>query len=460
MKKTGSLFPAFWMAGLWLGSGCSPSDEAPLPQAPRAAPTASVAVQPRTLTCSGLWTSRPWWMRSLRLWVEEFRYAHPKVDVTIHDEHTNWKLEADKIAEMILSGDFTTDVVRMNTQVYRQVGILLKDPAWGKKHLHDFSTEPDFVQLHRPKLVEWTKKRGRCGGIWPGPYLETKYACIWYNRELGERIGFRPSSLQLTCEEWIEAARKLQIYNQTADQNIGLFGLCDSGRSSYRLLRRLFVSALVDDSGRLPATVPAVSRNAALRSALEFFEQLAAYGVFFRADQGRVDLDLFINEEVLFFPSYTDRFFEMEAAKGEEWMQHAVLLESPVQKPVSFAYGEFEHTWAVMKNGPNRDLGVDFLKYVARAQTASEAEEGSLLHSGLRGSFFASKKRNCPFDTYINSMIKTYQDNVYEAYVEALNFWPETKLRYQGNVVLRNEIFDILLRGVTADEICEMILKE
>jgi ABC-type glycerol-3-phosphate transport system substrate-binding protein len=459
-KKIGALISAVWMAGLWLGSGCSPSDEAkdaPAPVLPQASPEASA---PRTLTCSGLWTSRTWWIDSLYPWVEEFRYAHPNVDVVIHPENTDWNLEADKIVGMIQTGDFTTDVVRMNTYVYRIVSNRLNDPEWGKKHLHDFLNEPDFVQLHRPKLVEWTQNRGRCGGIWPGPYLETKYACVWYNQALGNRMGIRPDALQLSRDDLLDAARKLHVYNQTAEQKVGLFGLCDSGRSAYRLLRRLFVSALVDGAGNLPPEDAAVLRKEALRSALVFMEQLSAYDVFSRAEKTQDDLGLFVREKTLFFPAYTDRYFEMEAANGPEWMEHALLLESPMLKPTNFAFGEFEHTWAVMENSPDCALGVEFLKHIAKAQSVSEAVEGSLLQSGLRSSFFATRKKNRPLDTYINYMIKQYQDNVYEAYVEALKFWPETKPAFQKNVFLRNELNGILLRQNSAEEILEKILPE
>ncbi len=383
---------------------------------------------------------------------------NPDAEVVFSKMDTGTDREAaDEICRMIETGQFTKDIVRMNTYIYRDVAQKLNDWEWGRKHLHDFLEEPDFIELYRPKLVEWTKDRGRCGGIWPGPYLETKYACIWFNAELGEKVGFVPEGMQLSMEDLLSAAQKLHEYNRIAEKKIGLFGLCNANRSTYRILRRLFTSGLVDEDGNLLPPDEAPCRES-LRETLRYFEKLAAFDAFFLCPDKRDDIELFMNEEVLFLPSYTERYFSMLDRNGAEWLEHIQLLESPQLKPTNFAFGEFEHSWAVMENGPNRDLGAAFLKHIAKSQMQAESMEGAKLQSGLRGSFFAELQTKSHFNTYISYMIEKYQDNMHEAYVESARYWPTSNPPYNSPFI-KELLYGILLDGLSADEAYGKIIR-
>jgi disulfide oxidoreductase YuzD len=433
-------------------------------QPPQASPTLQATAaptdtaekgSPRTLTCSKLTTSQSWWEETLERRIEEYKYMHPNTEVLIHIASDDNESEAKRIADMINSGKFMTDLVRMNDHIHRHVSNYLNDPEWARKHLYDFFTDPDFIQLHRPRLVEWTRTQSRTGGIWPGPYLEAVYACVWFNQQLGDQINFHPSFPQLTCDELLEAAEKLHRYNQTAPEKIGLFGLCDRSTSTYRLFQRLYVSCLVDEKGELLPPEKTVNREEAVLEVLRFFEQLAKYDLFFRTTGNKhSNQSLFTQEKVLFYFSYSDRFFAMKQKNGAEWMQRALLLESPTLHPVNFAYGSFEHSWAVMKNSPNSDIAIDFLKHIAVAHTLSEASEGSVSRSGLRGSFFEAAKQNVsPFNAYTEYMINRYQDNIHKAYVEAARRLPA--LDYDNiydAIMLHDLLYDMLLNKTPAQE--------
>lgn len=421
-----------------------------------AAPRATDAESPkRVVTCSSIWNNATGQAHLFDHWLNEFYYVYPEAEIVICPDDGN---EAQMISQMIQTGIIFRDIVRIDTGIYQAVSKILNDPDWGRKYLHDFLQEPNFIRLYRPKLVEWTQNRGRIGGIWPGPYLETKYACIWYNARLGEKIGFKPSSMQLSTDELLSAAQKLQAYNQTSAQKIGLFSMTKVGRSTYRLLRRLYTSALADPQGNLPPMNQA-PRESSLYETLQYFEKLSAFNVHFKSNTYREDIDLFMNNEVLFYPSYTQDYFTLLEANGPTWMKEILLLESPHLKPTHFAFGEFEHSWAVMKNSPNRDLAVAFLKSIPKAQAQAESLEGSMLQSGLRGSFFSTENEGGPYEKYLRYMITKYQDNMYESFVESKRYWPQKKQPYHMPTI-QPLLYDILLHGRTADQTYTTIMTD
>ncbi|MBN2685431.1 MAG: extracellular solute-binding protein [Pontiellaceae bacterium] len=387
----------FYVVCALLAAACSREPE---PAVKPVAPAQS-AVETRPLRWMGHWKGEGQREELVRQVLEEFSYTHPQIDVSFkfavdvlpQKSQTEMGIY---IAEMIRENRWDWDVIWFDPLVYRSVAKELGDWNWGEKYLVDFSGIEAVAGRHKEHLMQGPTAHQYTAGVMPGPYIEGFYYAIWYNRELAEKIGIQVKEEGMTPEDLLGYADQVRVYNLHAEQPVAF--LMDYGGAG--ALRRLFVSLL--RSARKEASEP-VGRADALARTLVVFEALKerfpSDGVLVREDLQQIAQSL-IDEEGLFFCDATWSYTTFDQYDPE-----GLKNLHPAQMPrfrdgVDEVVGGYITTWAVLKDAPGRDEGVELMKYWSRPEIAEEWVRRTKCPSGLEGNLYDPYYGNDVFAKY------------------------------------------------------------
>ena len=346
---------------------------------------------------------------------KEFEFLHPDVRVNlVHDVDLEApgdyfkKRVANTIVEMINSGDIKWDVVFLGITVYNYVAEILGDPDWGKKHLVDFSTVPDFFANHKTFIADTPYYREQTGGIYVGPFIEGLITCLWYNKAVAAKVGIDVLEEGMTATDFIGYAKKLSAYNQQNNTTIPLL----SFSTYYRiegLFEFMFKSQLND-----PETVIEQSysdeKARAFLDTLKIFEELSRYQPILNEGWRELGvwqwMDEYLKGENSLFAAGGTYWYGHFMGRAPEMMVHNVPIEPPVVNYPNGLVGQYSNVWAVMKDSPNRKEAIELLQLWSEPKVAQKWISYTKNPTGLRGNLASLEFHSKEADVYSDFVVK------------------------------------------------------
>lgn len=324
---------------------------------------------------------------------DEFQFLHQDVDVEMRFPAEimgdRGKLITGKyIAEMIRSGRIDWDVVWMDPTIYQTVAEELNDPDWGKKHLVDFSEFPDIVAAQQPFLVEGPDCHKGTGGVFVGPYIEGLYTYLWYNQVVAEKLGLEIKEMGMSADDFLGYFNRIKEYNQTAEVPVSGFAALGWPSSFGRLAYNLYLSDHL--------THPDTPDQEILTKILTVFEEISSCDPLLNntristPEAFKHNARLLADNKALFTIGPTWSYASLQKSVPE-LMPKLRPAQLPGFEEQSFFTGGFISTWAVMKNSPNRDLGIELMRFWCSPEIAQKWVRYTKSPTGLSGTLYDSE---------------------------------------------------------------------
>ena len=320
--------------------------------------------------------------------LEEFQFLHQdmKISMTFASDLLTEKTQANAgqlIADMIRAGRVDWDVIWLDPLIYKTVADELNDPDWGAEYLVDFSDFPDVKAAHRSFLVDGPNCHQDTGGVFTGPYIEGFYSCLWYNTAVAEKLGLEIREEEMSADDLLSYLRRTKEYNQTADVPIsGIADFTASG-SARRLAHNLFLSEHL--------ARPDMPVDEIFARTLRFFEAMQSCDpLLYNTPTWQEAAQLLNDDKALFLIEATWRYSSLQAA-FPELMEKFRPVQIPGFEKQSFYVGGFTPTWAVMKNSPVRDAGIELMRFWCSPTIAEKWVRYTKSPTGLSGNLYSSK---------------------------------------------------------------------
>ena len=398
---------------------------------------------------------------------KEFRFLYPEIQLnvefakTLSNQGKNYKWKsAYNIADMITSGDITTDVVFLDAFIYNHVAELLNDPNWGEKHLVDVSDKPWFRQSQKDFILSSPYYREQTGGLFVGPYIEGFYTFLWQNQETARKVGIELKDRQMSLDEFFSYAKQLAEYNQRHNTSIPFIKLCSWNRLEI-LFEYLFKSLCDDPYFAIEAKYHPMKERLFLET-LRVFEKLSTYQPVLNPDHESLKVDEWIREYLdgdgLFIVAGSYMYSHFLGTYPEKY-ENAIPVEPPIIKYSNGIVGDFITTFAIMKNSPNKDAALNLLKLWSEPKIADRWVAYTKNPTGLRGNLDtpASGIGDDVYTRYIQDMTSQYS-HLPMRYYRTLTYIYGDKNPVTPNE-LRAKLAQILLGKITAQEYYDDVTK-
>lgn len=302
--------------------------------------------------------------------------------------------EAAFLADMIRSGKITWDVVWLDALIYQKVAVLLNDPDWGRKHLVDFNEVPGFKETQKPFLVDGPDCHKQTGDVFTGPYIEGFFYALWYNTEVAAMLGLQIREEEMSADDLLSYARRVDEYNRMANTPVSLFADNYNSGAFVRLAYNLFISAVPNESEE--------NTGPAIRQILETFEKLGRFHPVLYSESNRNWQDtarLLTENKALFMIEPTWRYNMLEAS-FPQGLRKLRLAQMPGFQKQRYYAGGFIPVWAVMKNSPNREAAIRLMQFWSRPEIAEKWIRYTKSPTGLAGNLYDPEYGNDLFAEY------------------------------------------------------------
>lgn len=328
----------------------------------------------KTLRWMGHWQDRGLREQLVLEVRDEFQFLHQDADIVMRFPaeimgERGKVITGKYIAEMIRSGRIDWDVVWMDPTIYQTVADELNDPDWGKKHLVDFSEFPDIKAAHQSFLVEGPDCHKGTGGVFVGPYIEGLYTYLWYNTEVAKKLGLEIKEMGMSADDFLGYLNRLKDYNRTAGVPVSAFTIFGWPSSLSRLAYNLYLSE------HLPH--PDIPDSEILARVLRFFETMSECdplpnNILAKKKYNWKDYAQLIDADRALFmvePTWCHASLDEHFPKLTRKLRPAQL---PGFEKQSFYVGGYIPTWAVMKNSPARNLGIELMRFWCSPEIAQK----------------------------------------------------------------------------------------
>jgi len=341
----------------------------------------------------------------------EYEFLHPEVTINLvfnrdleGSEPSYKKRAADAIVRMIETGEIDWDIVYLDIAVYEHVAERLGDPSWVERHIVDFSRVPGFLDSQKDFFAKDPRYRERFGGILTGPFIEGYLQNMWFNEEVAARAGLKVKERQMTFDDLLGYAEGLKRYNQAHQTSIPFIKLSSWNRIDL-LFENLFKSLFDDFQSAVEITFNEEKKTAFLRTLLAFEELSSCQPA---VNEGWRNLtfndfkkEFLFDDDALFIMAGTFMYSNFRGLDVDE-SRKMKPVENPVMRRANGLIGDYTPTFAVMKNGSNREIAVDFLMSWAQPKNAEKWVRYTKNPTGMKGhlSEAVSKEINVFDDVY------------------------------------------------------------
>lgn len=344
--------------------------------------------QSNTLRWMGHWKGEGGREKLVTHVLGEFRFLHPELEVEFQFARDilpekSQEAAADYLVEMLQAGRTDWDVIWLDSMIYAEVAKRLDDRDWGRKYLVDFSEIPGFPETQKDFLVKGSRKGRYTGGVLVGPYIEGFFYTAWYNRDLAKKLGIQIREEGMTEQDLIGYVKQVHAYNQTAHEPVSAFlNMPNSGSMSRLFYGLLASSCIVRDE-------PQVTEQDYARTE-SVFRDLAALCPFGKnpgfSDWPEAARFMLQENRALFFFDATWRYGGFQAVCPDE-LNRLGLAQMPAFEGRACRIGGHMPTWAVLKNAPGRDAGIELLRFLSRPAIAQRWVRDCKCPTGLKGEF-------------------------------------------------------------------------
>ena len=351
----------------------------------------------QTLRWMGHWKNEGFREQLVLETLENFRFVHQDIHVTFEFAtdllpEKSQICQASNIVSMIHSGNIEWDVIWLDPYIYAEVAAQLDDPQWGEQYLFDFSTVPSIRNAHRPDLLHNPSFCQSTGGILTGPCIEGFVYCMWYNTQTAKTLGVTIPEEDMTFDELIECLQRINTYNQSATVPIYAFSSFRQSGSLARLAHNLLTSIL-------PESPTDDEILQAQKRTLEAIEQIVRLCPPQEDAPWNDAVDQLADDQALFLIDSTWRYNALK--QYSETLPNKIRpAQVPGFQKQSHYCGGFIPAWALFKNSPARDAGIELMKFWCRPAVIEKWVRGTKNPSGITGSLYDPVYGNDPFALY------------------------------------------------------------
>lgn len=359
---------------------------------------------------------------------KEYEFLHPNVKINLvfnrdleGPDPAYKKRAAHAIIRMVETGEIVWDIIYLDVAVYEHVTEHLQDPHWVREHVVDFSGVPGFADSQKDFIVQDPRYREKVGGILTGPFVESYIQSMWYNTEVAARAGLAVKERDMTFDDLLGYAEKLERYNRDNGTSVSFIKLSSWNRIDL-LFENLFKSQFEDFPSAVEKTFNAKKKEAFLQTLLAF-EKLSACQPVVNPGWERLTFNDFkeeflFDDDALFIMAGTFMYSNFRGLDVEE-SEKMRPLENPVMGKANGLIGDYTPTFAVMKKSANRDAAVDFLMSWATPKNAEKWVRYTKNLTGIRGHLSETVSRE----------IDVFED-IYEQYIM------DMESRYRGTPMM------------------------
>jgi ABC-type glycerol-3-phosphate transport system substrate-binding protein len=345
---------------------------------------------------------------------KEFEFLNPGIKINlVYDNdiqgdgnYFKWNV-ANSIANMIRNEKIEWDVIFLGITVYNYVAELLDDPYWGQKHLVDFSTVKGFRETQKSFLFKSPYYKNQTGGIYVGPFIEGFISCLWYNTNVAQKVGLTIPSEGMTTTQFLEFAQQLSAYNKKNGTRIPFFNFSNFYRIE-GLFEHIFKSHFKNPDHVVELSYSEEKAQAFLDT-LTFFEQLSQYQPMLNEGWRNTDFIQyqkdFLSGGGLFIAAGTWMYGHFEGNAPQK-MANGKPVEPPTAKYTNGLVGQYSNVWAVMKNSPNKDIGIELLKLWSEPKIAEKWLDYTKNPTGIKGHLSDLSTKRSDRDIYTSFVTK------------------------------------------------------
>lgn len=296
-------------------------------------------------------------------------------------------------------------------------------------------------------LVEGPDCHKGTGGVFVGPYIEGLYTYLWYNTAVAKKLGLEIKEMDMSADDFLGYLARVEEYNQTAEVPISAFSMFGWLTSCCRLAYNLYLSEHL--------VHPDIPDEEILAKILRFFEIMQSCSPLLsnvhasNRDAFAHNAQLLWDDKALFMiePSWNYASLEQKFPALIPKLHPAQL---PGFEKQAFYVGGFIPTWAVMKNSPVRDLGIELMRFRCSPEIAQKWIRYTKSPTGLSGNLYDSEYGLDAFARFYKKLIsgRTMQSDV-------------AFLKPEENPILPiwNYLLPVLDGKMTADEVLLEIKK-
>lgn len=349
----------------------------------------------------------------------EYRFLYPDNEINLKFPEEilgsrNKEAAAKLIVNMILKNEFSWDIVWLDNQIYRYVAEVLEDWGWGKKHLVNFREIPGFAKTQKPFILSNPEYSNQTGDIIVGPYLESFYMTLWYNKNVAKLMGLKIKQRGMLFEDLLSYVRTVALYNQAHNTSIAAFYEAKNWTSMEHLFQNLVKSAIFNFEHSKSISASRIKDSALLKT-LSAFEKLGEFRPLIKTHNQNSWFEtrhLPLEDNILFCVNGTWMYGHWRGIDREK-VKKMVPTELPVFQPVDFALGGYIPTWAVMKKSPNRDAAIRLLLWLSQNRIAEKWVRDTKNPTGLKGNLSQVEFGGDAFERFNSDMTRMYKGRVH-----------------------------------------------
>ncbi len=420
-------------------------------------------IKSSTLNWLGNWYKENEREQLLKEAVTKFEFTHPGIDINLKfpEEIIGDRSPNDMgklIANMIKTGKYSWDIVWIDADIYNVVASELNDTKWGEKFLVNLEDVPGFLESQKSFLLKDPVYRNQTGGIIVSPFLEGFYMTIWYNSDVARMAGIEIKKSGMLFDDLLMYVAKLQNYNKMTNSNIAPFYEASDWPTLDILFQQL-VKSEFDNNEEVKYNILTKDKLLALKKTLVSFEKLSQYDPLikdFNHNKWSKTMDLILNDKALFYISGTwmhSLWMSLDTLKTKKM----IPAELPVFRETNYYLGGYKPTFAILKNAPNWQAGIDLLKLFSTPEVADTWVRYTYDPTGIKGDHFASElydNKNCTFQ---EAMFKKYGTNIHYSNDVSYLLGDENKMLTS---TLEEELIKILTKQATADEAYQNLINK
>lgn len=351
----------------------------------------------QTLRWMGHWKNEGFREQLVQETLEDFRFVHQDIDVLFEFAtdllpEKSQISQASNIVNMIQSDSLQWDVIWLDPYIYTEVSRQLEDPLWGQKYLFDFWDVPAIRDAHRPELLHSPTFCQSTAGILTGPYIEGFLYCMWYNTETAAKLGLRIPEEEMTFDQLIHSLQRIHEYNQSASEPIFAFTKFRQGGSMARLAHNLLLSILPDNP-------TADEIHSAQKQTLEAIEQISTLCPQQEDAPWEDAIEQLAANQSLFLIDSTWRYNALRQYSKALTAKIRPAQVPGFQKQTHYC-GGFIPAWALLKDSPALEAGIELMKFWCRPTVTEKWVRGTKNPSGIIGSLYDPVYGNDPFAIY------------------------------------------------------------
>ncbi|MFA9392322.1 MAG: hypothetical protein ACERKD_21105 [Prolixibacteraceae bacterium] len=319
-----------------------------------------------------------------------------------------FKSISDSIIVWAKTNTWPYDIMVCDKWFYSTVATALNDQKWGEKYLVDFKNEDWFIKSHKKYVLNVGEYMGNFGGIAPGAFLEGAWNLLYVSSEVEDKLGIKVKDLDMTIDDFIGYAQKVDLYNQTASEKITF---CATNYMSMQtVIDQLVRSELGNEQNSKK-----VDPMQVVSKVFEKLEILAQYSPVEQYHEYISDRELKQDKALFHLHStWVSMFWQRSNAEGEKLMRPCEY-PSMTGKTAPGYSGTYNAVFVVPKNAKNREGAIRMMKFISSMDVAERWENYSKCPTGLVSRISLNEFGTDGFSVLSQHISKKYDNHLEDA---------------------------------------------